>query len=251
VELCNWLYDTALEQRRSVWRSHHRGLTFYDQKAELPDLKIAFPEFASVHSQVTQDVIKRVDSAFRRFFNGLAAHRKIGYPRFKSATQYHSFTYPQYGNGVTILSNGLLRLSKIGEVAVAWSRPVAGEVKTVTLVRTADVWYACFSCAHVPVQPHSPTGQTVGIDLGLIFFLMTDQGATVENLRYYRQAQQRLKKRQQAVARRPKLPDRSPHAIPGATIIGKNRGNRWSSSNARHWTSHANTRICTIKPRAG
>lgn len=221
--LCNWLYNAALEQRRYVWRTRQKSLSYYDQKAELPDLKTTFPEFARVHSQVVQDVIKRVDTAFQRFFDGLSNHRRVGYPRFKAATQYHSFMYPQYGNGVTVLDNGKLRLSKIGEVVVAWSRPIEGEIKTVTLARTAGVWFVCFSCAGVSVQPHSPTGQTVGIDLGLNVFLMTDQGVTVDNPRYYRKAQKRLKKCQQEMARRPKLLDRSASAMPGAKVTGQNR----------------------------
>lgn len=207
IGLCNWLYNTALEQRRYVWRTRRKSVSYYDQKAELPGLKGAFPEFGCVHSQVLQDVIKRVDTAYQRFFDGLRAKRKVGYPRFKAATQYHSCTYPQYDNGVTILDNGLLRLSKIGDVAVEWSRPIEGTIKTVTLVRDAGAWYVCFSCDQVPCQPHPPTGKTVGIDLGLNVFLMTDQGESVENPRYYHKAQRRLKKCQQEVARRPKQPN--------------------------------------------
>jgi putative transposase len=206
--LCNWLYNTTLEQRRDVWRTRQKRVSYYDQKAELPDLKAALPEFATVHSQVLQDVMKRVDTAYQRFFDGLQAKRKVGYPRFKAATQYHSFTYPQYDNGVTILENGLLRLSKIGDVAVEWSRAIQGTIKTVTLVQDAGAWYVCFSCDEVPCQPHMPTGKAVGIDLGLRVFLMTDQGDAIENPRYYRKAQKRLKKCQQEVARRPKRPDR-------------------------------------------
>ena len=77
-----------------------KSVSYYNQKAELPGLKVAFPEFAGVHSQVLQHVITRVDTAYQRFFDGLQAKRKVGYPRFKAATQYHSFTYPQYDNGI-------------------------------------------------------------------------------------------------------------------------------------------------------
>jgi putative transposase len=205
--LCNWLYNTALEQRRYVWRTRGKSVSYYDQKAELPDLKATITEFAAVHSQVLQDVIKRVDATYQRFFDGPKAKRKVGYPRFKAATQYHSFTYPQFDNGVTILETGLLRLSKIGDVAVEWSRPIEGTIKTVTLVRDAGAWYVCFSCEAVSCQPRTPTDKAVGIDLGLKVFLMTDQGESVENPRYYRKAQKRLKKCQQDVARRPKRAD--------------------------------------------
>ncbi len=51
------------------------------------------------------------------------------------------------------LDNGFLVLSKIGRIAVRWSRPLEGTPKTVTISREADGWYVCFSCADVPVQP--------------------------------------------------------------------------------------------------
>jgi putative transposase len=50
---------------------------------------------------------------------------------------YHSFTYKEYGNGAQ-LDNGYLVLSKIGRIAVRWSRPVEGTPKTVTISREAD-----------------------------------------------------------------------------------------------------------------
>jgi putative transposase len=127
---------------------------------------------------------------------------------------------------VTILDNGVLHLSKIGDVAVEWSRPIEGTIKTVTLVRDAGVWYVCFSCDEVSCQPRTPTGQAVGVDLGLKVFLMTDQGDFVENPRYYRKAQKRLKKRQQEVARRPKQPDRKNGANRKQSILKLQRAHQ-------------------------
>jgi putative transposase len=58
-------------------------------------------------------------------------------------------------------------LAKIGRIAVHWSRPVAGSIKTVTLSPEADGWYVSFSCAEVLTQPLAPTGQETSIDAGL------------------------------------------------------------------------------------
>src|SRR5262249_20896811 len=53
-------------------------------------------------------------------------------------------------------------------------------------------WSVCFSCAEVPTQPLPPTGQETGIDVGLKVFLITAEGAAVENLWHYRKAEQSL-----------------------------------------------------------
>jgi putative transposase len=68
------------------------------------------------------------------------------------------------------VENGALVLSKIGRVAVRWSRPLEGTPRTVTVGEEADGWYACFSCADVPARPLSPAGQETGIDLGVESF---------------------------------------------------------------------------------
>ena len=106
-----------------------------------------------------------------------------GFPRFQGRTRWHSFTFKEYGNGAR-LENGFLVLSKIGRIAVRWSRPVAGTFKTVTISREADGWSVCFSCAEVPIEPLPLTGRETGIDVGLTVFLLTADGQPVENPRH-------------------------------------------------------------------
>jgi putative transposase len=92
--------------------------------------------------------------------------------------------------------------SKIGRIAVRWSRPIEGISKTVTVSKEADGWYACFSCAEVPTQPLPPTGRETGTDVGLKVFLITADGAVVANPRHYRKAEKQLAKAQRRVSRR-------------------------------------------------
>lgn len=53
------------------------------------------PELKEVHSQVLQEVVKRVDLAYQAFFRRVKAGEKPGYPRFKGYGRYDSFTYTQ------------------------------------------------------------------------------------------------------------------------------------------------------------
>jgi putative transposase len=92
--------------------------------------------------------------------------------------------------------------SKIGRIAVQWSRPVEGTIKTVTVSKEADGWEVCCSCADVPVQPLPLTGRETGIDVGLKVLLITADGQIVENPRHHRKAERALKKAQMRVSRR-------------------------------------------------
>jgi putative transposase len=140
------------------------------------------PEYAEVNAQVLQEVVLRVDRAFQAFFQRIRDGATPGYPRFHSRARYNSFTYPQVGDhGGAQMDNGFLVLSKIGRIAVRWSRPLEGTPKTVTLSKEADGWYACFSCAAVPIQPLPETGQERGIDLGIEAFATLSDGTRIFN----------------------------------------------------------------------
>src|SRR5215472_17283768 len=173
---CRELYNAALEERREAWRMCGVSITAAGQSTQLPDIKQERPEYQDIHSQVLQDVLARLDRAFQAYFRRVQRGEMPGYPRFKNCSRYDSFTYKQFGNGAT-LDNGFLVLSKIGRLAVRWSRPLAGTLKTVTIRREADGWYVCFSCADAPPLPS--TGQETGIDLGIEAFATRSDGTRI------------------------------------------------------------------------
>src|SRR6476659_6962548 len=190
--LCRWLYNTALEQRIIAWQRRHVSVSRFQQEAELKDIRASFPEYAAIHSHVLQDVLARLDKTYQAFFRRLKAGERSGFPRFQGRDRWHSFTYKEFGNGAT-LDNDVLVLSKIGRIAVRWSRPITGTIKTVTLSREADGWYVCFSCADVPVHPLPYIGQEAGIDLGIEALATLSNGTRIFSPGWYRQAERRLK----------------------------------------------------------
>jgi putative transposase len=210
--LCCRLYNVALEHRKTAYERCHVSISRYAQEAELKDIRAEFPEYADIHSHVLQDALARLDKAFQAFFRRLKAGEKPGYPRFRSHSRYNSLTYKEFGNGAR-LDNGFLVLSKIGRIAVRWSRPIEGTPKTVTISREADGYYVGFSCADVPVQPLPPTGQETGVDVGLASFATLSNGASIFTPRWYRKAERRLKTAQRCVSRRKKGSHRRRNAV--------------------------------------
>jgi putative transposase len=210
--LCRHIYNAARGERQDAWRMRGVSVTSSQQKAELPGIKEAMPEYGEVHSQVLQDVVLRVDRAFEAFFRRIRAGRTPGYPRFHGRDRYNSCTYPQFANGVR-LDDGFLVLSKIGRIGVRWSRPLEGTPKTVTISREADGWYVCFSCADVPGQPLPATGQETGIDLGIEAFATLSNGTRIFTPGWYRKAERALKTAHRRVSRRKKGSHRRRKAI--------------------------------------
>jgi putative transposase len=209
---CRELYNAALQERKEAWHKCGINITVAQQSAHLPEIKEVRPEYRDIHSQVLQDVLTRLDRAFQAFFRRLKNGETPGYPRFHGHDRYTSFTYKQFGNGVT-LDNGFLVLSKIGRIAVRWSRPMEGTPKTVTLNREADGWYVCFSCADVPVTPLPPTGQETGVDLRLEAFATLADGTRIFSPGWYRKTERALKTAQRRVSRRKKGSHRRRKAV--------------------------------------
>jgi putative transposase len=88
IETCRLLYNDSLEQRRK-----DKGLSYYDQKKQLTQIKHNNDAIKDIHSQVLQNVILRLERAFQNYHRD----RKVGQPRFKRDGRYNSITYPQYG----------------------------------------------------------------------------------------------------------------------------------------------------------
>lgn len=186
LEVCRGVYNTALTQRRWAWRQGKRSVSYRQQAAELAEAKASCPELGQVHSQVLQDVLRRLDKSFNNFFRRVARREKPGYPRYKGRNRYDSFTYPQSGFSFT-RNEKKLELSKIGSIRIRKHRPFpdGALIKTCTIKREGDRWYAIFSLeipdktpkedgekAPIDFKPASP----VGVDAGLTHLVALSTG---------------------------------------------------------------------------
>ena len=79
LTLCRHVYNAAIGERREAWRMCGVSVSYYQQKAELPGIKEALPEYGDVHSQVLQDVLLRVDRAFHAFFRRIVSNSVWGF----------------------------------------------------------------------------------------------------------------------------------------------------------------------------
>lgn len=209
IERCRKLYNLSLEQRITIYQQSKVSLSCYDQINQLPELKEAFPEFAQVGSQCLQDVLERLDKAFKSFFQRVK-QGKAGFPRFKSSDRYNSFTLKQAG---WKLEGRYLYLAKIGRLKLFLSRPIEGKIKTVTIRRVpTGEWFVSFSCDEVPKRMFSETTKVIGIDVGIKSFLVDSDGCKVENPLFLKKSLKVLRVRQRRLSRRIKGSNRRKEA---------------------------------------
>ena len=210
LDRCRELYNAALQERRDAYRMVGKSITYYDQANQLPEIKQDREEYQDIHSQVLQDVLRKAEKAFKAFFARCKHGAAPGFPRYKGRNRFDSFTYPQGGYSVT--HDNRVCLSKIGEISVKLHREIKGRIKTCTIKREGECWYVVFSC-EVEQEPLEVCDEAVGIDLGLLHFATLSDGSTIENPRYYRKAEKKLERLQQALARKKRGSTRRKKAV--------------------------------------
>ena len=200
---CKELYNAALQERRDAYQLCGVSVSYGMQADQLPALKQLREEYQDIHSQVQQDVLKRLDKAFDAFFRRVKNDQTRGYPRFKSGDRYDSFTYPQAG--YEIIGNRL-HLSKIGHVKIKVHRKMQGTIKTCTIKREGDQWFAVFSTQYEfdPTMTFHPSEEAVGIDLGVKSFAVLSNGQEIANPGFYRKAEEQIQEAHRKIHRRKK-----------------------------------------------
>jgi putative transposase len=200
LDLCRELYNAALQERRDAWRLNCININRFEQDKQLPDIKQTNPEYKDIYSNILQDVLKQLDKTFRDFFRRVKQKNKAGFPRFKGKSRFNSFTYKQKGFSLT---DNKLDLSKIGKLKIKLSRPVIGKVKTCTIKREIDKWFVIFS-VETAAETLPKTGKQIGVDVGIENFLTLSDGTQIENFKFYKNSQKKLRVAQRSVARKAK-----------------------------------------------
>jgi putative transposase len=200
---CKELYNAALQERKEAYEQYGVSVYYGMQATQLPALKEVREEYQQIHSQVLQDVLRRLDKAFTAFFRRVENGETPGYPRFKGEDRYHSFTYPQGGYEI---KGNRLHLSKIGHLKIKLHREIKGQIKTCTVKREADQWYAIFATEYEfdPSMTFHPSEEEVGLDLGIKSFAVLSTGEEIANPRFYRKAEAQIQEGHRKIHRRKK-----------------------------------------------
>ncbi|MBA2747684.1 MAG: transposase [Tatlockia sp.] len=177
-----------------------------------------------LNSTARQASAERAWSAISRFFEN--CKRKVaglkGYPTFQKNNR--SVEYKHSGwklardrKSITITDkNGIGRLKMMGTRDLNFYSPE--QIKRVRLVKRADGYYCQFAISFERNIDLLPTHKTIGLDVGLESFYTDSSGNKVENPRFYRTGERKLKRNQRLVSRKVKGSSNRNRA---KTVLGK------------------------------
>ncbi|MGW4440620.1 RNA-guided endonuclease InsQ/TnpB family protein [Streptomyces sp. NPDC004596] len=203
------VYNDALRARETA---RSQGLAFPktgDLSKQLITQAKNTPErvwLGEVSAVVLQQSLRDLDTAYRNFFDALKGKRpRVGAPRYKSRKDTRQAVRFTANARWSITAGGKLRLPKIGDLKVKWSRTLASTPSTVSVVKdSAGRYFASFVVQTGPEEILPETTPELGIDLGLGHFAVLSDGTKIDSPRFLRRAEKRLKKAQRALSRKEK-----------------------------------------------
>ena len=158
-----------------------------------------------VSAVVLQQALADLNMAYRNFFasvSGKRRGRRVAPPRFRSGKDNRQAIRFTKNARFTVLEGGRLRLPKIGDLQVRWSRSLPSDPSSVTIIKdAAGRYFASFVVMIGQDETLPPVDCEVGIDLGLTHFAVTSHGTKVTAPKFLRRAAGKLKRLQQDLSR--------------------------------------------------
>ncbi|MEW2445700.1 RNA-guided endonuclease InsQ/TnpB family protein [Micromonospora marina] len=159
-----------------------------------------------VSAVVLQQALADLNTAYRNFFASISGKRRgrtVAPPRFRSRKDNRQAIRFTKNSRFRVLDNGRLRLPKIGDLAVRWSRTLPSDPSSVAIIRdAAGRYFASFVVQTGEDETLPPVKPEIGIDLGLTHFAVMSDGTKVAAPTFLRRAARKLKRLQQDLSRK-------------------------------------------------
>jgi putative transposase len=193
-----WLWNTALEIRSEAYRACGLRLTGNDLARWLTQWKRTSGHewLAEIPATALTQCLRDQDSAFANFYA-----QRARYPRFKRKALSASLRFQDVGRAWTC---GRMSLPKLGAVKLAETLPKVERPDMVTLSRDAAGRYFVSFCAEVPKSLLPIRQRSVGVDLGLTHLATLSTGERIPNSKHYHARLRYLRQQQRCLARRQK-----------------------------------------------
>ena len=208
-----WNYFLNINKHRL---NHHKSVLNYTKMSKLLTLlKRKQAWLNQCEKSVLQNTIKYQYQTFLKFFK-----KECGFPKFKSYKNNYQSIKMNYTNGnISVLEKDIkytstgkfkkqnckIKLPKIKQVKIAYSRQYEGRIVSCTLSRDTDnKYYISLCCVDIEINPLEQTGAVVGIDLGIKEFATTSDNEIINNPKFYRKYEEKLIKSQRKLSKRKK-----------------------------------------------
>lgn len=198
-----WIFNYGLQRKIEEYQKHKKQLSCFQIMNELPELKKKKETkwLKEVNAQSLQMALRQLDNAYTAFFR-----KQNKFPNFKSRKSKQSFSIPQ-GNKIDWKNNKAIFI-KLGGIKAKFDRQFNGHIIRATIsknkVNQYFVSYIVREDIKLPKPKKIKEKTTLGIDLGITNFATLSDGRKIENPRYLKNSEQRLKVIQRRASKKQK-----------------------------------------------
>jgi putative transposase len=206
MQISKNLYNALFEKAKEHYQQTGKTFSQFDMNKYITQLKQETPEFKELHSQVAQNVSKRLGDSYKAFFRRAkekksGKHIEVGFPRFKKHVS--SLTYTQ--SGFKFNNERRLHLSGIGSIPIVLHRVPRGKIKTCVIkVYDSGKWFVGFANELPETEFKNNEKEPVGIDVGLTSFATLSTGKKFKSPKYLKKSEDKLKLLHRRVSRKKK-----------------------------------------------
>lgn len=204
IGCCRWVYNWALEKKKTLWEKKHKNISSYELIKQLPilkkDLKTKWLNDAC--SQALQQSILHLENAYNKFFK-----EHSGFPKFKNKRDNRqNFSVPCH---ISLdRKEHKIKLYKFGKIDIVLHRKFKGNIKNVTISRTPSGKYFASVCVEVKDKkrklPKITKKTTIGIDVGIKNFAVLSDGRVIDNPRFAKRVEKKIARAQRRLSRKVK-----------------------------------------------
>jgi putative transposase len=199
LEGCRLAYNKFLEAYNAGERDRIK------LQNKLPYWKKEIPLLKEVYSKASQYEVHRLFYNLKSQNEMRKRGRKVGKLRFKSKTQFKSFTYNQSGFKIIPKTDNLsvLSLSKVGEIPICIHRPIEYGIKQISIKHMpSGKWYAFLIVDNGTPSKINTIESAVGIDVGIEKYIVDSDGNEVDNPRHLKHQLKKLRREQRRLSRK-------------------------------------------------
>ncbi len=156
LRLHQQLYNAALQERIDCYRKTGKSISYNDQQASLTQIRADHPEYKAIPVYITRMTLRRLDKAFKAFFERVKKGQAPGFPRFRSLSRFSSFEMCG-GSGWAFIpeangKHGRLSINGIGRIKARGKARTLGKVKTSQVIHKHGQWFLSVTVECEPVR---------------------------------------------------------------------------------------------------
>jgi putative transposase len=183
-----WIYNWWLQKKMEAYQNTKSNVSFFTLSALIPELKIENPWLSLIPAQSLQISLRNLDNAYSAFFR-----KQNKFPKFKNRYSKKSVIFQQDVN----ISNWKIRIPKLWYIKFDNHRNFIGDIGKTTVYQVPSGKYmVSIVIKNNEVEPEKPTPNrewTIGIDLWLKTFATLSTWEKIDNPKFLKWWEERLK----------------------------------------------------------